>query len=71
MLTNHRKIVAWLAWSLCVLCAGLALCAPLIWLLNGGTLIGFVMEGDGAVVALVVSFSGVGASSSLIALRTP
>jgi len=29
------------------------------------------MEGDGAVVVLVVSFSGVGASSSLIALRTP
>ncbi len=35
--------------------------ALLLWLLNGGALIGFVREGDGAVVVLVVSFSVVGA----------
>ena len=61
MLMDHKKIVFWLAWSLCLLCVGLALCAPLLWLLNGGTLIGFVREGDGAVVVLVISFSVVGA----------
>ena len=33
----------------------------LLWVLNGGPLIGFVREGDGAVVVLVVSFSVVGA----------
>ena len=61
MLTDHRKIVAWLAWLLCQLCVGLALCAPLLWLLNGRTLIGFIREGDGAIVVLVISFSVVGA----------
>jgi hypothetical protein len=61
MLTDHRKIVAWLAWSLCLMCVVLALCAPLLWVLNGRTLIGFVREGDGAVVVLVISFSVVGA----------
>jgi ABC-type uncharacterized transport system permease subunit len=61
MLTGHRKVVAWLAWALCLLCVGLAVSALLLWLLNGRTLIGFVREGDGAVVVLVVSFSVVGA----------
>jgi hypothetical protein len=61
MLTGHRKVAAWLAWALCVLCVGLAVGAPLLWLLNGRGPIGFVREGDGAVVVLVVSFSVVGA----------
>jgi hypothetical protein len=61
MLTDHRKIVAWLAWALCLSCVGLALCAPMLWLLNGRTLIGFIREGDGAIVVLVTSFSVVGA----------
>jgi hypothetical protein len=33
----------------------------MLWLLSGGALIGFVREGDGAVVVLVGSFSVVGA----------
>jgi hypothetical protein len=61
MLTQRRKSVARLAWALCLLCVGLAVGALLLWLLNGGVLIGFVREGDGAVVVLVVSFSVVGA----------
>jgi hypothetical protein len=54
-------VTTWLAWSLCLLCVGLAVGALLLWLLNGRTLIGFVREGDAAVAALVVSFSVVGA----------
>jgi hypothetical protein len=61
MLTGHRKVVAWLAWALCLLCVGLAASALLLWLLNGRAPIGFVREGDGAVAVLVVSFSVVGA----------
>jgi hypothetical protein len=61
MLTNRRKVVARLAWSLCLLCVGLAVGALLLWLLNGRALIEFVREGDAAVVVLVVSFSVVGA----------
>jgi hypothetical protein len=61
MLTDHRRVVAWLAWALCLSCVGLALCSPLLWLLNGGALIGFIREGDGAIVVLVTSFSVVGA----------
>jgi hypothetical protein len=61
MLTGRRKVTTWLAWSLCLLCVGLAVGALLLWLLNGRTLIGFVREGDAAVAALVVSFSVVGA----------
>jgi hypothetical protein len=61
MLTDHRKVVAGLAWSLCLLCVGLALGAVLLWLLNGRGLIALVREGDGAVVVLVISFSVVGA----------
>src|SRR5215210_3185379 len=61
MLAAHRKAIAWLAWSLCLLCAGLAFGAVLLWLLNGRALVGFVREGDGAVVVLVISFSMVGA----------
>jgi hypothetical protein len=61
MPTNRRKVVAWLAWSLCLLCVGLVVGALLLWLLNGRALIEFVREGDGAVAVLVVSFSVVGA----------
>jgi hypothetical protein len=61
MPTNRRKVVAWLAWMLCLLCVGLAVGALLLWLLNGRALIEFVREGDGAVATLVVSFSVVGA----------
>jgi hypothetical protein len=61
MLADHRKIVAWLAWALCLFCVGLVLCAPLLWVLNGRTPIGFITEGDGAIVVLVISFSVVGA----------
>ena len=61
MLADHRKIVGRLAWALCLFCVGLVLCAPLLWVLNGKTLTGFVMEGDGAIVVLVTSFSVVGA----------
>jgi hypothetical protein len=61
MLTDRRRNVARLAWSLCLVCVGLAAGALLLWLLNGRALIGLVREGDGAVVVLVVSFSVVGA----------
>ena len=56
-----RRTSAWLAWSVCLLCVGLAVGALLLWLLNGRSLIGFVREGDAAVAVLVVSFSVVGA----------
>ncbi len=61
VLTDRRRGIARLAWSLCLLCVGLAVGSLLLWVLNGGPLIGFVREGDGAVVVLVVSFSVVGA----------
>jgi hypothetical protein len=61
MLTNRRKFVAWLAWSLCLVCVGLALCTLLLYLLNGRTLVGFFRERDGAVMVLVICFSVVGA----------
>jgi hypothetical protein len=61
MLTWHRKAVAWLAWSLCVACVGLALCTPLLSFLNGRTLVAFFRERDAAVSVLVISFSVVGA----------
>jgi hypothetical protein len=49
MLTGLRKIVAWLAWSLCLACVSLALFA-------------FFREPDlGVVLVLVISFSVVGA----------
>ena len=61
MLTGRTKVATWLAWSLCLLCVGLAVGALLLWLLNSRSLIGFVREGDAAVAVLVVSFSVVGA----------
>src|SRR5918997_296658 len=61
VLAGRRKVATWLAWSLCLLCVGLAVGALLLWLLNGRSLIGFVREGDAAVAVLVVSFSVVGA----------
>jgi hypothetical protein len=61
MLTDRRKFVAWLAWSLCLACVGLALSTLLLYLLNGRTLVGFFREHDGAVMVLVICFSVVGA----------
>ncbi len=61
MLTGHRRVFAWLAWALCLLCVVLASGTPLLWLLNGRAPIAFVREGDAAVVILVISFSVVGA----------
>jgi hypothetical protein len=61
MQTWHRKAVAWLAWSLCVACVGLALCTPLLSFLNGRTLVAFFRERDATVSVLVISFSVVGA----------
>jgi len=60
MLTEHRKAVAWLARSLCLLCLGLAFCAALLSSLNGRTLVAFFRERDGAVMVLVICFSVVG-----------
>jgi hypothetical protein len=68
MLTGRRKVATWLAWSLCLLCVGLAVGTLLLGLLNGGDLVEFVVEVDAAVVVLVVSFSAVGA---LIASHRP
>ena len=48
-LTDRRKVVAWLAWSLCLACVGLALCAPLLSFLNGVTLGVFFGKRDGAI----------------------
>ena len=45
-LTDRRKVVAWLTWSLCLACVGLALCAPLLSFLNGGTLAVFIGKRD-------------------------
>jgi hypothetical protein len=46
---------------LCLACVGLALCAPLLSFLNGGTLAVFFGKRDGAVTVLAISFSVVGA----------
>ena len=54
-------VVPWLAWSLCLACVGLALCAPLLSFLNGGTLAVFFGKRDGAITVLAISFSVVGA----------
>jgi hypothetical protein len=41
MLTDRREIVTWLAWSLCLVCVGLALFASLLAFLNDRTLVAF------------------------------
>jgi MFS family permease len=61
MLTGHRKVGAWLAWSLCLLCVSLVATNLTFGLLNGRGLIEFLREGDAAVMVLVLSFSVVGA----------
>ena len=63
MLTDLRKIVAWLAWSLCLLCV--VLCDPLLWFLNGRPLIEFVWlrhgwrteRGRGETITLQISMN--------------
>jgi hypothetical protein len=61
MFADHRKVVAWLAWSLCLLCVSLVATNLILGLLNGRGLIEFLREGDAAVMVLVLSFSVVGA----------
>ena len=41
MLTDRREIVTWLAWSLCLVCVGLAMFASLLAFLNDRTLVAF------------------------------
>ena len=57
-----------MAWSLCLLCVGLAVGTLLLGFLNGLDLVEFVVDIDAAVVVLTVSFSAVGA---LIASHRP
>ncbi len=61
MFTNHRKVVAWLAWALCLLCVSLMATDLILGFLNGRGLNEFLREGDAAVMVLVLSFSVVGA----------
>ena len=62
MLMDRRKIVAWLAWALCLACVSLASFAPLLAFLNDRTLVTFFRDRDlGVVMVLVISFSVVGA----------
>ena len=70
-LTDRRKVVAWLAWSLCLACVGLALCAPLLSYLNGGTLAVFFGKRDGAITVLAISFSVVASTLAIAALFNP
>src|ERR687895_334475 len=62
MLTNRRKVVTRLAWTLCLLCVGLAAASLIFALLNGRTLGEiFVEEGIVMIATLTVAFSVVGA----------
>ena len=62
MLMDHRKIVAWIAWSLCLLCVTLAAASPILALLNGRTLDEIFAAEDIIMIAtLTVAFSAVGA----------
>jgi hypothetical protein len=66
------RVVAWLAWSLCVLCVALAVASLMLALLNGRTLAVIFLAWDGpsiaALPAWTVSFSVIGA---LIASHRP
>ena len=59
------RAVAWLAWTLCVLCVALAVASPILALLNGRTLGEIFLAWDGPSIASLaietVSFSVVGA----------
>jgi hypothetical protein len=69
MLTGHRKTLAWLAWSLCLLCVALAAASLILALLNGRAPSEILIdEGIAAVVTLAVAFSVVGA---LVASHRP
>jgi hypothetical protein len=69
MLTNRRRVVARLAWALCLLCAALAAASLILALLNGRTLGEILIdEGIVAIATLAVAFSVVGA---LVASRRP
>jgi hypothetical protein len=62
MLTDHRKVVARLAWFLLyLLCVGLAVGTLQLGFLNGVDLVEFVVESNAAVAVLIVSFSVIGA----------
>ena len=67
-----RRVAAWLAWSLCVLCVVLAVASLILALLNGRTLGEIFLALDGPSIATLptqaVSFSVVGA---LIASHRP
>jgi hypothetical protein len=61
MLTGNRKAIAWLAWSLCVLCVALAAASLILGLLNGRALSEILIdEGMAAIATLTVAFSVVG-----------
>jgi hypothetical protein len=61
MLTGHRKTLAWLVWSLCLLCVALAAASLILALLNGRAPSEILIdEGIAAVVTLAVAFSVVG-----------
>jgi hypothetical protein len=66
------RVVAWLAWSLCVLCVALAVASLILGLLNGRTLAMIFLAWNGPTIANLltwtVSFSVVGA---LIASHRP
>jgi hypothetical protein len=69
MLTNRRRVVARLAWTLCLLCAALAAASLILALFNERTLGEiFVKEGIVMIATLTVAFSVVGA---LIASHRP
>src|ERR687894_1729766 len=69
MLTDHRRGVARLAWSLGLLCVALAAASLILAILNGRTLGQiFIEEGIVAIAALTAAFSVVGA---LIASHRP
>jgi hypothetical protein len=69
MLTGHRKIAAWLAWTLCLLCVALAAASLILGLLNGRTPEEiFVEEALVTIAILTVAFSMVGA---LVASHRP
>ena len=72
MLTNRRKVVTRLAWTLCLLCVGLAAASLIFALLNGRTLGEiFVEEGIVMIATLTVAFSVVGAMIASHRPRNP
>ncbi len=69
MLTDRRKVVASLAWTMCLLCVTLAAASLILALLNGRAPSEILIdEGIAAVVTLTVAFSVVGA---LVASHRP